>query len=173
MRQINEQELPKVLPGCSGGTLPGRSTKEKGREERGVDENGGERRISCQIVPEVVAGIKEKVGVHDGDKGAVQNPAGQSFLRSWDSSQMENEEEEESWREGDRMPAQWEEEEKLEEIVERRRIQKVAELVVQKRVSHGKGVKGPKEKKRVPGWSIEEMKEKPNIAVEDTEEMKK
>ena len=42
------------------------------------------------------------------------------------------------------------------------------------RMSHGKGVKGPKEKERVPGWSIEEMKEKPNVAVvEDTEEMRK
>ena len=40
-------------------------------------------------------------------------------------------------------------------------------------MSQGKGVKGPKEKK-VPGWSIEEMKEKPNVAVvEDTEEMRK
>ena len=36
------------------------------------------------------------------------------------------------------------------------------------------GKKSPKEKKKVPGWSIEEMKEKPNIAVEeDTEEMRK
>ena len=35
-------------------------------------------------------------------------------------------------------------------------------------------MKGRKEKKKVPGWSVEEMKEKPNIAVlEDTEEMKK
>ena len=42
------------------------------------------------------------------------------------------------------------------------------------RMSKGKGVKGRKEKKKVPGWSIEEMKEKPNIAVvEDTAEMRK
>ena len=53
--------------------------KEKGREEGGVDEDGGERRIRGQIVQEVVAGIKEKVGVHDGEKEAVQKPAGQSF----------------------------------------------------------------------------------------------
>ena len=32
----------------------------------------------------------------------------------------------------------------------------------------------PKEQKKVPGWSIEELKERPDIAVEeDTEEMKK
>ena len=35
-------------------------------------------------------------------------------------------------------------------------------------------VKDPKEKKKVPGWSIEEMKERPNIVVvEDTEEMQR
>ena len=35
-------------------------------------------------------------------------------------------------------------------------------------------MKKPKEKKNVPGWSIEEMRERPNIAVEeDTEEMKR
>ena len=34
--------------------------------------------------------------------------------------------------------------------------------------------KKPKVKKKVPGWSIEEMKERTNIAVEeDTEEMKR
>ena len=42
------------------------------------------------------------------------------------------------------------------------------------RVSQGEIVKDPKEKKKVPGWSIEEMKERPNIAVEeDSEEMKR
>ena len=35
-------------------------------------------------------------------------------------------------------------------------------------------MKGFKEKKKVSGWSMEEVKEKPNIAVEvDTEEMRK
>ena len=38
----------------------------------------------------------------------------------------------------------------------------------------GKAVKCLKEKKRVPGWSIQEMKEKPNNAlVEDSEEVTK
>ena len=41
-------------------------------------------------------------------------------------------------------------------------------------MSQGKRVKHPKEKKNVPGWSIEEMRERPNIAVEEnTEEMKR
>ena len=80
MKERSEQKLPKVLPGYSGGRLPGRSTKEKGREEGEVDEGGGERRIRSQIAHEVVAGIKEKVSVHDGIKKAVQRPAGQSFM---------------------------------------------------------------------------------------------
>ena len=53
-------------------------------------------------------------------------------------------------------------------------MQKVPELVVTERMSQGEKVKDPKEKKKVPGWSIEEMKERPDIAVEeDTGEMKR
>ena len=81
-RKWNEQTLPKVLPGYSGGRLPGRSTKEKGREEGEVDED---------IVQEVVAGIKGKVSVHDGAKNDAKRPVEQSFMRSWDCSQIENE----------------------------------------------------------------------------------
>ena len=33
-----------------------------------------------------------------------------------------------------------------------------------------KGVKGVKEKKKVPGWCIEEVREKPNITVEEVAE---
>ena len=57
------------------------------------------------------------------------------------------------------MEVQWDEEQRLEEILERRRMegsplqpevmQKVPELVVQERMSHGKCVKGFKEKKKV------------------------
>ena len=45
-------------------------------------------------------------------------------------------------------------------------MQKVQELVVHERVSQGKGVKGRKEKKKVPGWSIEEMRGKPDVFFE-------
>ena len=34
----------------------------------------------------------------DGAKNDVKRPVGQSFMRSWDCSQIENEEEEESWQ---------------------------------------------------------------------------
>ena len=46
-------------------------------------------------------------------------------------------------------------------------IRKVPEVVVSERMSHGEKVKDPKEKKKVPGWSIEEMKERPDMAVEE------
>ena len=49
-----------MLPGYSGGSLPGRSTKENGREEGEVDEGGEERRIKGHIVKEVVVGVQEK-----------------------------------------------------------------------------------------------------------------
>ena len=96
--------------------MPGRGTKEKGREEVEVDEDGEERRIKRQIVQEVVARIKEKLSVHNGDKEAVQRPVEQSFMRSWDCSRIVNEEEEESWREGDQMAARWEEEQTLGDL---------------------------------------------------------
>ena len=44
-------------------------------------------------------------------------------MQSWACSQIENEEEEESWQEGDQMAEQWEEEQHLEDIVERRRME--------------------------------------------------
>ena len=82
------------------------------------------------------------------------------------------------------MAAQWDEEQKWEEILEQRRMEgnslqlevmrKVPELVVKERMSQGLGVDSFKEKKKVSGWSMEEVKEKQNIAVEvDTEEMRK
>ena len=43
MQEWNEQKLPKALPGYCAGRLPGRSTKEKGREgdlDEGREERG-------------------------------------------------------------------------------------------------------------------------------------
>ena len=71
-------------------------------------------------------------------------------------SQIENEEEEESWQEGDQMTEQLEEEQHLEDIIVRRRmegsslkldvIQKVPELMVHERMSQSERVKKPKRK---------------------------
>ena len=53
-------------------------------------------------------------------------------------------------------------------------MQRIPGLVVTERMSQGDKVKTPKEKKKVPGWSIEEMKGRADIAVkEDTEEMER
>ena len=71
--------------------MPGRHTKEKGKEGGGVEEDGEARRIRGPIVQEVVASTKEKVSVHDGEKDDVKRPAEQSFMRSWDCSHIENE----------------------------------------------------------------------------------
>ena len=73
--------------------------------------------------------------MHDSEKDDVRRPVGQSFMRSWDCSQIGNEEEEESWGERDQMATQWEEEQKLE-IVERRRIE---EDSLKLEASHAKG----------------------------------
>ena len=108
VRREKETKEWKVLLGYSGGRLPGRNTKEKGREEGKVDEDGEKRKDPGQIVQEVVAGIKEKVSVHGGEKIDVQRPVEQSFLLSWDCSQIENEEKEESWRERDQTAARME-----------------------------------------------------------------
>ena len=85
-----------------------------------------------------------KASVHDGEKNDVKRPVEQSFMRSWDCSQIENEEEEESWQERDQMATQWDEGQKIEEILEQRRMkgrslqlevmQKVPEIVVDERM---------------------------------------
>ena len=105
-------------------------------------------------------------------------------MRSWDCSQIENDEEVESWQERDQMAAQWQEEQKMEDILGRRRmegspvqfeaVQNMPEFFVRERMSQGTtGVKGIKEKKKVSGWSAEEMKEKLSVAgKEDAEEVK-
>ena len=95
MQEWNEQKLPKVLPGYSGGRLPGRSTKEKGREEGEVDEDSGERRIRIEIAQEVVAGIKEKASAHDDAKATCTENSWERVKQNWDCSQIEDEEEEE------------------------------------------------------------------------------
>ena len=60
-QERNEQKLPKALPGYSGGSLPGRSTKEEGREEGEEEEGGEDRRIRVEDVKEVIGGIQMRV----------------------------------------------------------------------------------------------------------------
>ena len=91
-------------------TLPGRSTEEKGRvkEEDCVKSKQGQ-----------VKNEKIEEGIRSSQRMALK---GQNTIQRWDSSQIENEEEEEGWQEGDQMAEQWEEEQHLDDIVERRRM---------------------------------------------------
>ena len=41
-------------------------------------------------------------------------------------------------------------------------MHKVLELVVRERMSQSEEVRGTKERKKVKGWSVEEMQDKPN-----------
>ena len=53
-------------------------------------------------------------------------------------------------------------------------MQKVTELAVHEHMSQGEEVKCTKEKNKVKGWSIEELKDKANSLLEvDTENEKK
>ena len=105
-------------------------------------------------------------------------------MQNWDCSQIEDREEEEvvDWQEEDQMEEQCDEDDKLEEILERRRVdggslqaevtQKVLELVAHEHMSQDKTVQGSEEKKKVKGWPTEEMKNKTSSSLaEDTEEM--
>ena len=67
----------------------------KGREEGEEDENSGVRRTRNEIAQKVVPGIKEKTNAHEEAKATAQRKAERSFMRSWECSQIENEEEEE------------------------------------------------------------------------------
>ena len=120
-QELNEQQVPKALPGYSGGRLPGRNTEEKGRKEGEEDEGSEERRVRNEIIKEVIQGI-QKVDVDEGVENEGKRIGRQDLMQRWDGSQVENEEEE-SWQEGDQMAEQWEEEQHLEEIVERRRME--------------------------------------------------
>ena len=105
-----------------------------------------------KIVQKVVADIEKKARAQVDVKPTGQRTVGQSVKQSWDWSHMENEDEdeEEYWQKEEQMDVQWAEDEKLEEILERRRMQgsslqaevtqKVPELVVHERMSQGKNV---------------------------------
>ena len=86
----------------SGGRLPGRSTQ---------DEGSGERRARNEIIKEVVASI-QKMTVEESFKNEGKGTRWLDLTQSWDCSQIENQ-----------MAEQREEEQQLEGIVDRRRIE--------------------------------------------------
>ena len=70
-----------------------------------------------------MAGIKEKARAHEDAKPTAQRTVGQSVKENLECWQIENEKEEEEkdWQKENQMEVQWAEDEKLEEILERRR----------------------------------------------------
>ena len=70
----------------------------------------------------MIEGI-QKMDVDESVENEGRQIGGLDLMQRWDCSQVENEEEEESWQEGDQMAEQREEEQHLEEIVERRRME--------------------------------------------------
>ena len=103
----NEQKMPDALHGCSGGRLPGRSTKGRSSEEEEAEEECRERQVRNAIVQEMVWGIKKKARAQVDAKQTAQRTVWQSVKQNWDCSQVENEEEDEDWQEGDQMEMQW------------------------------------------------------------------
>ena len=161
MQEWNEQKLPKALLGYSGGRLPRRSRKQKGKEEGELDEGKEERRIKSAIAQEVVAGIKEKASVHEDVKANAQRTAERSAKQNWDFSRIEKEteEDEDDWEKEHQMEVQWCEDHKLDENLGRRRMegstlqveimQKAQELEVHERMTEGEEVKCTKEKRKL------------------------
>ena len=75
-----------------------------------------------EFFKEVIKGI-QKMAVDESVENEGKKPGGLDLMQRWDCSQIETEEEEDSWQEGDQMAEQWGKEKQLEGIVERRRIE--------------------------------------------------
>ena len=68
--------------------------------------------------------MKSLKKVHDDDKATAQRTARQNVKQNFDCSQIENEEkEEDDWRKENQMEVEWDEGEKSEVILERRRTE--------------------------------------------------
>ena len=154
-RRCRRRCQPAAEAGCQEETQ-----KKKGREEGEPNDGRKERKVWSEITQEVVASIKEEASAQGNAKSIAHRTVGQKVRSNCDCSQIEHEEEEEEkdWQEEDQMVGQWDEEHKLEEISERRRMegnslqlevmQKVPELAVHERMTKGNEVRGTKGKKR-------------------------
>ena len=131
----------------------------------------------------MVAGIKEKAGVHEDAKSTAEWTVGQSAKQSWTArkSSMKKRKKRKSGKRKTRWECNGMRMRSWEETLERRRMEgsSLQAEVMHKlsawcmtRMSQGEKVRGTKEKKKVKGWSTQEMKEKANSSLEqDTEDM--
>ena len=120
-------------------------------ERRNERQEWSEQRMP-QALPGCSGGRLPGRSAEDKVENKEKRTGGQGPMRRWDCSQIENEE----WQERDQMAAQWEEEQNMEEIVERRRMEgrslqldameRVLGLVVNERMLQDQRVRNLKEK---------------------------
>ena len=124
------------------------ATVEAGCKEEAQKKKAENKRRKRRTAERVKSGMKSLT--HEDAKPTAQRTVGQSVEQNWDCSQIEDRYEEEilDWHEGDQMEEQLDEDDKLEEILERRRVdggswqaeamQKVPELAAHERMSQCK-----------------------------------
>ena len=169
--ECNEQKLPKVLLGFSGGRLPGRSEEEEEKDSR-------ERQVRYEIAQEAVVTSRRRQACtkmssrpHNGQSGKVSSKAGtarklktQKWMKRktgkrrarWKCSGRETR----SWR------MSWNEEGWKEALCRRKSCNRYLSWVVHERIVSRRKSEGYKRKKKVKGWSTEEMKDKANSFLE-------
>ena len=136
IQEVRALKMPGTLSGHSGGSMPGRSKAEGGKEEN--DEEDEVRRLEKKVMHAVsTANLVESItsgvlaGVVLGTRGVVSSSSDgvdeeplQHVNQSWECSQVENEPKErdaQDWLTDDEMMTKWEEVRKDEEEVTVRR----------------------------------------------------
>ena len=82
----------------------GKERQEWREQRRGYQEDAQKRKVGKEVINGIL-----KMDVDESVENEGKRTGGQDLLRRWDCSQIENEETEESWQEGDQMTEHWEE----------------------------------------------------------------
>ena len=82
----------------------GKERQEWREQRRGYQEEAQKRKVGKEVINGIL-----KMDVDESIENEGKRTGGQDFLQRWDCSQIENEEAEESWQEGDQMTEHWEE----------------------------------------------------------------
>ena len=133
-----------------------------------------ERRIRDQIVQEVTTGI-QKEDIDESVENKVKRTGGcKASCEAGIARRLTMKRRRKAGKKGTTWQRSGMKSKKMEEILEQRVMEgsllqfevmrRVPKLVVHERMSQGQRVKGLKEKKKVSGWSMEEMKEKLSVA---------
>ena len=163
--------------------LPGRSTKEQGREGGEPDEGREEINIGSEIAQEWLRASRRRRVCRMMPSGPHKEQLGKGSSKFGTAHKSKTKKRRKKKSGKRRTRWQWDEEQKLEEMLERRRMegnslqlevmQKALEFVVHERMSQGEEGKCTEEPKTLKIWSIEEMQGKPSSSLAvDTEEMR-